>query len=109
MSKIEYIRNGKRKDKLVVESGHGKLKVYEDSLGGHLIINVEDWASMSVDRGNGDEEDIEYGQAAIMLKRDGVAALIHRLQTYMDETFYCVREGRHPICQEQCTTCKMGD
>ena len=45
MSNIEYIRNGKRKDKLVVESGHGKLKVYEDSLGGHLIINVEDWAS----------------------------------------------------------------
>lgn len=106
MEKIEYASNGIRKDKLTINGNQSRLMTYESLLGGLLIIKVEDWPSMSVDRGNGEEEDYEYGSAAIILKRKQVKSLIFRLQHYLDETFDCDREGFHPLCEGQCDACK---
>jgi len=47
-----------------------------------LVIHVQDEVSMTVNRGNGDEEDYQYGDAAIMLNKDNVGKLIAALNDF---------------------------
>jgi hypothetical protein len=88
------------------QGSNARLKVEEESLSGLLLIKVEEWPSMTIDRGNGDEEEYEYGSGAILLKRDDVIALKHRIEIYLNETFKCDREGHYPKCETQCNKCE---
>jgi|JI10StandDraft_1071094.scaffolds.fasta_scaffold66913_3 hypothetical protein len=103
----EYIANGTRKDVLYLKQNtSARLKAQEETLSGLLLIKVEEWPSMCVDRGDGDEDEYEYGSGAILLNRDDVIALKHRLEVYLKETFKCDREGLYPKCETQCEKCE---
>ena len=103
----EYIANGNRKDVLwLKQNTSARLKAEEETLSGLFLIKVEEWPSMTVDRGDGDEEEYEYSSGAILLHRDDVIALKHRLEVYLKETFKCDREGLYPKCETQCEKCE---
>lgn len=103
----EYISSGARKDKLIIkQKTSARLFAEEDNLSGLFFIKVEEWPSMNVDRGDGDEEDYEYGRACILMNRDDVIALKHRLEVYLLDTFKCDREGLYPKCENQCNKCE---
>ena len=103
----EYISKGHRKDVLYLKQNtSARLKAEEETLSGLFLIKVEEWPSMTVDRGDGDEEEYEYGSGAILLHRDDVIALKHRLEVYLKETFKCDREGLYPKCETQCEKCE---
>ncbi len=66
-----------------IKSVGAELKLYINIFG-HLLLKVEDWSSMTTDRGNGDEEDYEYGSAGISLDKDRVIQLRDKLNEFIE-------------------------
>ena len=48
-------------EKFKINSVRAELNAWLHPIQNHLVIQVQDECSMSVDRGNGDEEEYEFG------------------------------------------------
>lgn len=62
-----------------LEAASARLCTWLHPIANHIVIKTEDWHSMAVDRGEGDEEDVEYGDACIMLDKNRAIKLRNNL------------------------------
>lgn len=72
-------------EKFKINSVRAELSAWLHPIENHLVIHVQDECSMTVDRGNGDEEEYEYGDASIMMDKKRVIKLRDALNDFLDK------------------------
>lgn len=67
-----------------IESASARIKAWIHPIANHIVLKTEDWHSMTVDRGDGDEEDVDYGSASIMLDKRRAIELRDKLNELIE-------------------------
>jgi len=72
------------KEKFQISAVRSELKSWLHPITNHVVIHIDDWCSTTVDRGDGDEEDVEYGEATIMLDKKRAISLRDKLNEFIE-------------------------
>jgi len=67
-----------------IESASARITSWLHPIQNHIVLKTEGWHSMTVDRGDGDEEDVDYDSAGIMLDKKRAIMLRDRLNELIE-------------------------
>lgn len=69
-------------EKLTIQNGTDLLEVSKHPVEKKLLIKISEETAYSLDSGNGDEDQITYSEAGILLSLDQIKVLVDNLISY---------------------------